>query len=1806
MARFDIISKDGSVVRYSGKPRYNGAYLKPSYLEFSDIASPTPISWEVGDYVDYSRTGMRYYLYSIPQISKNARKGSHGGAFTYSNVKFHAATKELEIALFRDLVDADNNIHFSSSPDVSTFENVEGIARRIQACMDDFYPGRWEIRIADFDATADDEIIKKIGEAKEFALSGGTCLDALSKIYELWQDIGWVHTNEGGKEVIIIGYPNKRIDENSTESFLYGKGNGLTAIKKNQTNNEQFATRLYVYGSERNLPPRYYNGKDILNAESVDIRNLMIPLDYWGKTDGLPDARKAYLENAEAVAKYGVIPKTHYFDSDDAGADIYPSITGMTIGMIRTALEALGEQDSSYYPSEDLYPDDTQRVDLVRYCANPTDDGSKGDVALQEITALYAGKQRTVSIPSGSASAHVVDGELLGSYEFTLSESKACKVVCNPVISGYVVDDGFESVEAKLTFKSSNSSLSLANSTHKVYGVLKDGNWHIDIPSISYDYVGSPRSGFPAYIYLTITVKLASGNDTTAISYVLNPGVITFSLFPILDKTFLLRLHEIGFNINAQASLGKGKAISMKTGMCAGRTFLIESCRHKSASGYWDFTVKRQQDNTLGLVFPNKDYQIVAGDEFVLLDIAMPELYILANSQRLLSEGEKLLARASKIQNSYEPSIDAKVMAESERTLREGMFMEITDEDVVDNTTDYILIDTLSIYEDEGAIPSYKVTLKERRKVEYKGTPSATSSTETESVEDSGVSSEVDLTGYATEDFVNERVSDAEKDVKDLADLLASMWYLDDDGNVRTKHNVVIEGDTSSGGEGEDTPASGITQEELTQALGNYYTKTEVNELIDGLTAGDANLTNYYTKNESDLRYQPLSTAINTGNIKSYNAGGLASVSLTDVSVNDYLSSANRDAKLYYGHGSANVTGDAQELGHSFGMLVLPTASTMTMQLMWYWDSLHFRTYNPSNGWYDWKKIAFTTSTVAASLKLAGTYISSSDSETNPLIRLNVKDGKNFCLQAYDTKLYVGAGIASAVSITDAGAVVIPSTLSVNGPLIIAGKEKATAIMSFSRTSANYIIAPTGGTINFGVTGVTGIAVSRLRIESTHVSKGTGVDVNLGQKDNPWTTIYGKDGNFTGDVVIEGNLIVKGDTSSGGESGETGTAIGSMLTQWTDYNASTMSGYVLAASLGYDLHTRVNSLEANGALSFTTTGSGNAVTSISKSGTTVTVTKGTSFLPLTGGTIGGTLTIKRSASVIRYTSAGESIFGWLGFDAENSPVMYQSDGATKHTLIHSGNIGNQSVAIARKFRVIGDTTGDLNTILSGGGLARNYSSGLSAFTNAPSGASYGMVLELTGNVASSLAGQLAWDVNHGSTSDVTRYLWWRASDSSNGFKYGKWHQIAFTDSNVASATKLATARTIWGQSFDGTGNVDGTFTLSGTTGSTSSIKFTRAGWSYICQTGSTGVLSFNIGDTGVANSKMYILNNGHVQVGVSENSDKGYNFYVNGTTGANGNITSVAADDSVRRVIVKNSVASSSLYVATSGNRGIYDDTNAKWMIYSNGTMTYMPYNDVSVGGSLIVGGSKLKSSTPSGGSYPIWCITRNTSNVFLQAGKVDGTSTAGNLYITGINASDLGLFAVYAPNSYFKGNVCPKTGNTYNLGASSYMWSTTYTRCIDTASGYILRFKVAGTEYMNLSTAGNLCIGNGSSTGSEKLHVYGNAIITGDTSTGSDIRFKNVIKDKTIKIADIAKAPLFTFKWNDREDDVIHLGSSAQYWEKVCPWLVTGEDFKSLNYATLGVAMGISLAKKAVNHEERIKELEKEIKRLKEEMRYA
>lgn len=58
----------------------------------------------------------------------------------------------------------------------------------------------------------------------------------------------------------------------------------------------------------------------------------------------------------------------------------------------------------------------------------------------------------------------------------------------------------------------------------------------------------------------------------------------------------------------------------------------------------------------------------------------------------------------------------------------------------------------------------------------------------------------------------------------------------------------------------------------------------------------------------------------------------------------------------------------------------------------------------------------------------------------------------------------------------------------------------------------------------------------------------------------------------------------------------------------------------------------------------------------------------------------------------------------------------------------------------------------------------------------------------------------------------------------SGFVEGSYRILASTADNVASATKLATARSIWGQSFDGTGNVNGTIYINNSNSSNGAIR----------------------------------------------------------------------------------------------------------------------------------------------------------------------------------------------------------------------------------------------------------------------------------------------------------------------------------------------------------------------------------------------
>ena len=120
---------------------------------------------------------------------------------------------------------------------------------------------------------------------------------------------------------------------------------------------------------------------------------------------------------------------------------------------------------------------------------------------------------------------------------------------------------------------------------------------------------------------------------------------------------------------------------------------------------------------------------------------------------------------------------------------------------------------------------------------------------------------------------------------------------------------------------------------------------------------------------------------------------------------------------------------------------------------------------------------------------------------------------------------------------------------------------------------------------------------------------------------------------------------------------------------------------------------------------------------------------------------------------------------------------------------------------------------------------------------------------------------------------------------------GKWsafRHFAFVDDNVASATKLQNMRKIWGQDFDGTGDVDGMLTVKHTGYSGVKLISTVDESSYRCQCSGGNEWVFGGYPTrfflwnNAAKHVFSILNNGNVVIGDTE-VDSPYKLNVKGT-----------------------------------------------------------------------------------------------------------------------------------------------------------------------------------------------------------------------------------------------------------------------------------------------------------------------------------
>lgn len=88
----------------------------------------------------------------------------------------------------------------------------------------------------------------------------------------------------------------------------------------------------------------------------------------------------------------------------------------------------------------------------------------------------------------------------------------------------------------------------------------------------------------------------------------------------------------------------------------------------------------------------------------------------------------------------------------------------------------------------------------------------------------------------------------------------------------------------------------------------------------------------------------------------------------------------------------------------------------------------------------------------------------------------------------------------------------------------------------------------------------------------------------------------------------------------------------------------------------------------------------------------------------------------------------------------------------------------------------------------------------------------------------------------------------RGSNTYAAGTFTAWREFAFTDSNVASATKLQTARTIWGRSFDGTANISGSLENVGNIYSTNNTFSIYRNGIYLLTSLESGQLNINAYD----------------------------------------------------------------------------------------------------------------------------------------------------------------------------------------------------------------------------------------------------------------------------------------------------------------------------------------------------------------------
>ena len=111
--------------------------------------------------------------------------------------------------------------------------------------------------------------------------------------------------------------------------------------------------------------------------------------------------------------------------------------------------------------------------------------------------------------------------------------------------------------------------------------------------------------------------------------------------------------------------------------------------------------------------------------------------------------------------------------------------------------------------------------------------------------------------------------------------------------------------------------------------------------------------------------------------------------------------------------------------------------------------------------------------------------------------------------------------------------------------------------------------------------------------------------------------------------------------------------------------------------------------------------------------------------------------------------------------------------------------------------------------------------------------------------------------------------------------------------------------------------------------------------------------------------------------------------------------------------------------------------------------------------------------------------------------------------------------------------------------------------------------------------------------------------VMTEGVSMYSQRSLKDVVDEDGLSLEELATIKPTRFTWKDGRDGRVHIGGIADDVQKVLPEAVreTPEGILTMDYPVASFAVASSLVKPVTNHEERIAELERENKQLREEL---